>query len=112
MPRLVGNARAIGLAFLGEKLPAEQAAAWGLIWRCVDDSELTGVVDALAVQLAAAATRGLARTKQAIYESWDRSLEQQLDAERDLQRELGRTADYSEGVAAFTQKRAPRFTGR
>jgi 2-(1,2-epoxy-1,2-dihydrophenyl)acetyl-CoA isomerase len=112
LPRLVGNARAIGLAFLGEKLPAEQAAAWGLIWRCVEDSELTGVVDALALQLAAAPTRGLARTKQAIYESWDRSLEQQLDLERDFQRELGRTADYSEGVAAFTQKRTPRFTGR
>jgi 2-(1,2-epoxy-1,2-dihydrophenyl)acetyl-CoA isomerase len=112
LPRLVGTARAMGLAFTGEKLSAEQAAQWGLIWRCVDDAEFTGVVDAFARQLAAAPTRGLARTKQAIYESWSRSLEQQLDTERDYQRELGRTADYAEGVAAFTQKRAPRFTGK
>jgi 2-(1,2-epoxy-1,2-dihydrophenyl)acetyl-CoA isomerase len=112
LPRLVGNARAMGLAFLGEKLSAEQAAQWGLIWRCVEDAELAGVVDALARQLAAAPTRGLARTKRAIYESWSRSLEQQLDVERDYQSELGRTADYAEGVAAFGEKRAPRFTGK
>ncbi len=112
LPRLVGTARALGLAFTGEKLSAEQAAQWGLIWRCVDDAEFTGAVDALARQLAAAPTRGLARTKQAIYESWSRSLEQQLDTERDYQRELGRTADYAEGVAAFVEKRAPQFTGK
>lgn len=112
LPRLVGTARAMGLAFLGEKLSAEQAAQWGLIWRCVDDAELAPAVDALARQLAAAPTRGLARTKQAIYESWGRSLEQQLDTERDFQRELGHTADYAEGVAAFGEKRAPVFTGK
>ena len=112
LPRLVGTARAMGLAFLADKLSAEQAAQWGLIWRCVEDAEFSGVVDALARQLATAPTQGLARTKQAIYESWGRSLEQQLDAERDAQRELGRTTDYAEGVAAFTEKRAPQFTGR
>jgi 2-(1,2-epoxy-1,2-dihydrophenyl)acetyl-CoA isomerase len=112
LPRLVGNARAIGLAFLGDKLPAEQAAQWGLIWRCVDDAELAPTVDALAQQLAAAPTRGLARTKQAIYEGWGRTLEAQLDTERDYQRELGYSADYAEGVAAFTQKRTPNFSGR
>jgi 2-(1,2-epoxy-1,2-dihydrophenyl)acetyl-CoA isomerase len=112
LPRLVGNARAMGLALLGDKLPAEQAAQWGLIWRCVEDSELSSVVDGLATQLAAAPTRGLARTKQALYEGWGRTLEAQLDIERDYQRELGRTADYAEGVAAFTQKRPPQFTGR
>jgi 2-(1,2-epoxy-1,2-dihydrophenyl)acetyl-CoA isomerase len=112
LPRLIGNARAIGLTLLGDKLPAEQAAQWGLIWRCVEDSELAGIVEGLAAQLAAAPTRGLARTKQAIYEGWGRSLEQQLDIERDYQRELGYTADYAEGVAAFTQKRPPQFTGR
>lgn len=112
LPRLVGNARAMGLALLGDKLPAEQAAQWGLIWRCVEDAELSAVVDGLATQLAAAPTRGLARTKQALYEGWERTLEEQLDIERDYQRELGRTADYAEGVAAFTQKRPPQFTGR
>lgn len=112
LPRLLGNARAMGLALLGDKLAAEQAAQWGLIWRCVEDAELTTTVDQLATQLAAAPTRGLARTKQAIYESWSHSLEQQLDQERDFQRELGRTQDYSEGVAAFTEKRTPKFTGR
>jgi len=112
LPRLVGNARALGLALLGEKLPAQTAAEWGLIWKCVEDSELAGFVDTLATQLAEAPTLGFARTKQAMYDGWGRTLEQQLDVERDYQRELGRTADYAEGVAAFAQKRAPRFSGR
>jgi 2-(1,2-epoxy-1,2-dihydrophenyl)acetyl-CoA isomerase len=112
LPRLIGPARAIGLTFLGEKLSAEQAAAWGLIWRCVEDADLPTVTDQLAQQLASAPTKGLARTKEAIYSSGGRTLEQQLDVERDLQRELGFSADYAEGVAAFTEKRAPRFTGR
>jgi len=112
LPRLVGNARAMGLALLGEKLGAEQAEQWGLIWRCVDDAEFQPFVDRLARQLAAAPTRGLAHTKEAIYSSGGRTLEQQLDVERDMQRELGFSADYAEGVAAFMEKRAPRFTGR
>lgn len=112
LPRLVGHARAMGLALLGEKLPAEQAAQWGLIWRCVDDDQLAAEVDSLARQLAAAPTRGLARTKQAMLEGWGRTLEQQLDIERDYQQELGHSDDYAEGVAAFMEKRVARFTGR
>ncbi len=112
LPRLVGHARAMGLALLGDKVPAEQAVQWGLIWRCVDDGQLGEEVEAIAHQLAAAPTRGLARTKQAMLESWGHTLEQQLDIERDYQQELGHSADYAEGVAAFMEKRAARFKGR
>ena len=112
LPRLVGNARALGLALLGNKLAAEQAAAWGMIWQCVPDAEFAAAVDALAEILAAAPTRGLAATRAAIRGSWQHSLTEQLDIERDVQRELGRSNDYAEGVAAFIEKRSPRFTGR
>jgi 2-(1,2-epoxy-1,2-dihydrophenyl)acetyl-CoA isomerase len=112
LPRLVGNARALGLALLGDKLKAELAAQWGLIWQCVEDSELSSVVDAMAQQFAAAPTRGLAATKAAIRASWQHTFAEQLGVERDAQRELGRSADFVEGVAAFSEKRAPRFSGR
>jgi 2-(1,2-epoxy-1,2-dihydrophenyl)acetyl-CoA isomerase len=112
LPRLVGLSRALGLTLLGNKLPAEQAAAWGMIWQCVDDAELGSTVDSLAQQLAVAPTRGLAWTKAAIRASWQHSLTEQLDIERDAQRELGRSSDYAEGVAAFLAKRTPHFTGR
>src|SRR5262245_46162408 len=75
LPRLVGTARAMGLALLGDKLSAEQAAQWGLIWRCVEDAELVGFVEQLATRLAAAPTLGLARTKQAIHAAWSRTLD-------------------------------------
>ncbi len=112
LPRLVGTARAMGLAMFGDKLSAEQAASWGLIWRCVDDAALPAMVDAMLKQLASAPTRGLAGTKRAIYAAAGNTLEAQLDLERDLQRELGKSADYREGVAAFAEKRAPKFVGK
>jgi 2-(1,2-epoxy-1,2-dihydrophenyl)acetyl-CoA isomerase len=112
LPRLVGTARAMGLALLGEKLTAEDAAAWGLIWKCVDDDQFGASVDALLNDLAKAPTAGLAAIKRTIHASVDNTLEQQLALERDTQRTLGFGADYREGVAAFLEKRPPSFTGR
>ena len=112
LPRLIGQARAMGLAMLGGKLAAEQAADWGLIWRCIDDEDFAGEVDTIARQLASAPTGALARTKQAMQAGWGCTLEEQLDVERDYQRELGFGADYAEGVAAFMEKREPQFTGK
>ena len=112
LPRLLGTARAMGLAMFGDKLSAEQAAEWGLIWKCVEDAELGTAADALLAQLAQAPTRGLAAIKRALYASWGNTLEDALDLERDLQRELGGSADYREGVDAFLNKRPPRFTGK
>ena len=112
LPRFVGTPRAMGLALLGDKLHAEQAAAWGLIWKCVDDSEFADAVEGLLTQLAQAPTRGLAEIKRALYASAGNTLETQLDLERDVQRELGYSADYREGVAAFLEKRPPRFSGK
>jgi 2-(1,2-epoxy-1,2-dihydrophenyl)acetyl-CoA isomerase len=111
LPRLVGSARAMALAMLGDRLPAEQAEAWGLIWKCVDDADLVTVTDALLAQLAQAPTGGLAAIKRAIHASATNSLERQLELERDVQRERGYSADYREGVAAFLEKRPPRFDG-
>ncbi|MDH4182307.1 MAG: 2-(1,2-epoxy-1,2-dihydrophenyl)acetyl-CoA isomerase PaaG [Betaproteobacteria bacterium] len=112
LPRLVGTARALGLALTGEKLSAEDAAAWGLIWKWVEDDDLPEATEALLAQFASGPTKGLAAIKRAIHGSAARTLEQQLDVERDMQRELGFGDDYREGVAAFAAKRAPRFTGR
>jgi 2-(1,2-epoxy-1,2-dihydrophenyl)acetyl-CoA isomerase len=111
LPRLVGAARAMGLALLGESLPAEQAAAWGLIWRVVDDDRLQGEAIALAQQLATQPTRGLGLIKRALNASAANTLDEQLDLERDLQRKAGRTEDYREGVRAFLDKRPPKFRG-
>jgi 2-(1,2-epoxy-1,2-dihydrophenyl)acetyl-CoA isomerase len=112
LPRLVGSARALGLSLLGDKLPAERAEQWGLIWQCVDDAELPAVTERLLAQLAQAPTRGLAAIKEALQASAGNSLPAQLDLERDLQRALGNGDDYREGVAAFAAKRPPRFSGR
>ena len=95
-----------------EPLPAEQAEQWGLIWKAVDDEALDAEVDGLAERFAAAPTRGLARIKAMIRESWGHSLDEALDLQRDAMRELGYSDDYREGVAAFLEKRKPSFTGK
>lgn len=112
LPRLVGHARAMALSMLGDKLSAEQAADWGLIWLCVDDDLLLPEANKLATHLSIQPTRGLGYIKRAIHASGTSSFEQQLDLERDLQRLAGRTQDYREGVNAFINKRKPEFTGQ
>jgi len=111
LPRLVGQARALGLALTAEPLPAETAERWGLIWKAVNDERLDEEVDALATRFASAPTRGLAAIKKMIRESWGHGLDQELDLQRDAMRELGFSNDYREGVAAFMEKRKPNFTG-
>ena len=112
LPRLVGQARALGLALTGEPLPADRAAEWGLIWKAVDDDQLDTEVDALATKLASLPPLGLAAIKQLLRTSWSRTLGQELDVQRDEMRRLGFSDDYREGVAAFLEKRPAVFTGR
>ena len=111
LPRLVGMARAKGLAMLGPKVSAEQALAWGMIWQVVEDDELQATALALAESMATQPTRGFAFTKQAFAASAANTLEQQLELEKDLMRAAGKTADYREGVAAFLEKRPPVYKG-
>lgn len=112
LPRLVGSARAMGMALTAEPVTGEQAQAWGLIWKCVDDDQLISEARTLAASLAGGATRGFALTKQALYASSNNSMQKQLALEARLQREAGRTADFGEGVQAFLEKRPARFTGK
>lgn len=111
LPQRVGMARAMGLALLAEKLPAEKAAEWGLIWECTEDADFASRIDALAKQLSTAPTKALVRTRQAMHAAPGHTLEQQLSFEGSFMRELGWSPDYAEGVAAFMEKRAPNFTG-
>lgn len=112
LPRLVGQARALGLALTGEPLPAAKAADWGLIWKAVEDDQLDAEVDAVASKLASLPPLGLAAIKKIIRTSSSRSLDEELDLQREEMRRLGFTHDYREGVAAFLEKRPAKFEGR
>jgi 2-(1,2-epoxy-1,2-dihydrophenyl)acetyl-CoA isomerase len=112
LPRMVGAARAMGLALFGGKLSAEEAERWGLIWKMVDDANLMQEVGSIAKELAAGPTKGYGLIKKALHASPGNSLDAQLDLERDLQRDAGLSEDYREGVAAFMQKRKPAFKGK
>ena len=112
LPRLAGHARAMGLALLGEKISAEQAEQWGLIWRCVDDDALMDIAMNTAHHLAIQPTKGLSLIKRAMALSSTHTLDQQLDLERDFMGIAGETQDYQEGVAAFLEKRSPSFSGK
>jgi 2-(1,2-epoxy-1,2-dihydrophenyl)acetyl-CoA isomerase len=112
LPRLVGPARARGLAMLAEPLTAEKAESWGLIWKCVEDGVLLGEAGTLCERLAAGPTFGLSLIKRALDAAEMNDLSSQLDLERDLQRQAGSSPDYVEGVKAFMEKRSPKFTGQ
>ncbi|MEO0956819.1 MAG: enoyl-CoA hydratase/isomerase [Pseudomonadota bacterium] len=111
LPRMIGRARAMEMALMGDKIPAQTALEWGMVNKVVDDEELMPTARAMAEKLASGPTQALALMRNLMWDSDDNSFEGQLHAERIAQRTAGRTADFAEGVKAFLQKRPANFTG-
>jgi 2-(1,2-epoxy-1,2-dihydrophenyl)acetyl-CoA isomerase len=112
LPQLLGRARARALALLGDRLPAEKAAEWGLIWAAVEDAKLLDEAGAVAQRLAQGPTRAFARIKEVLEAAPFNTLEEQLELERRVQGELGDAGDFAEGVRAFLEKREPKFSAK
>ncbi len=112
LPRKIGMARAMGSALLSERISAAKADDWGMIWRCVADDEFDETLKSIAEKLAKGPTRAFELTRQALAQSLDHSLEQQLELECHLQGRASRTRDFREAIAAFINKRQPEFEGR
>ncbi len=112
LPQRIGKTRAAGLAMLGEKIDAETAERWGLVWKCIADADFASTVDAYAKRLASAPTRTLIATRELLDHAENNTLEAQLSVEREAQSTAGRGADFREGVSAFRDKRPAQFKGR
>ena len=112
LPRQIGFAKAMGAALFADKITAEQAERWGMIWECAPDDDFAALIEARATHLANGPTKSYAYLKQALRASFDNSLDDQLALEAELQGKAGKTRDFVEGVVAFNEKRAPAFKGR